>query len=275
MLELLNDITLRVMDVVLGWMLYLPVDAALLIVAIGTSAILTFVRPFTTDQDLLGRCKSDKKRIKQLIHEAKRRRDKAAVKRHRATVAMIAMKTMNAELKPLLIAIIPIAMLAVWAFSRLAFVPPKPGEPVKVNVYLAASAIGKPVHIVPQDGLSVEDSWMKRVDVDPIKGPDDRVNGIATWIIKAEKRDEPYTLDVRYAGDTWIRTHRVDGRRYAPAVEFHETGPVHALELGLTPYKPFGVIPGIPAIYFDPWLVGYLVICIPFVFALRRVTRIH
>ena len=275
MLELVNDFTLRIMDVVLGWMLYLPVDAALLIVAVGTSAILTFVRPLTTNQDLLGRCKSDKKRLKQFIREAKRRRDKAAVKRHRSTVATIALKTMNAEVKPLLIAIIPIAMLAVWAFSRLAFVPPKPGEPVKVNVYLAASAIGKPVHIVPQDGLSVEDSWMKRVDVDPIKGPDGRLNGLVTWTVKAEKRDEPYTLDVRYAGDTWTRTHRVDGRRYSPVVEFHETGPVHALELGLTPYRPFGVIPGIPAIYLDPWLVGYLVICIPFVFALRRVTRIH
>ena len=39
-------------------------------------------------------------------------------------------------------------------------------------------------------------------------------------------------------------------------------------------YRPFGVVPGIERIYFDPWLVGYLLMAIPFVFILKRVFRI-
>jgi hypothetical protein len=275
MLETLNDFVLRIMDVVLGWMLNLPTDVALIIVAVGTSAILTFVRPLVTNQDLLRRCKRDKKKQKQFIREAKRRRDKEAVKRHRAVIGTIGLKNMTAEGLPLLVSIVPIAMLAVWAFGRLAYLPPEPGEPVKVTAYTVASAIGKPVYMVPPEGVEVEDGLLKRVDVDPVKGPDGRVYGMATWTVKAEKSAKSYELAIRYAGDTWTKDFLVDGERYALPLELHETGSVHGIELGMRPYKPFGVIPGIQAIYFEPWLVGYLVICIPFVFVLRWLTGIH
>ncbi len=42
MLERINDGIVDVMDHVLGWMLVLPVDLQILIVAVGTGAILTF-----------------------------------------------------------------------------------------------------------------------------------------------------------------------------------------------------------------------------------------
>lgn len=72
MLTALNDSLLAIGDLLLGWLLNLPTDAVLLIVAIGSSAVLTGVRLFTTNQDLLGRCDRDKKRQKVLLKQARR-----------------------------------------------------------------------------------------------------------------------------------------------------------------------------------------------------------
>ena len=47
--------------------------------AVGTAAIITLARLFTTNQDLLRRCDQDKKRLKELIREAKREKDQEAV----------------------------------------------------------------------------------------------------------------------------------------------------------------------------------------------------
>ncbi|HUV40141.1 MAG TPA: hypothetical protein VMY39_11025 [Planctomycetota bacterium] len=279
MLTTLNDFILRFMDVLLGWMLHLPQDVALVIVAVGTSAILTFVRPLVTHQDLLRRCKQDKKRLKQLIREAKRRKDKDAVKRHRTTVGGIGIKTMKAEGKPLLLAIVPIACLAVWAFARLAFVPPVPGEPVTVNAYFRPTSIDKVAQIVPVDGIAPTDddhgTWVRRIVTDPRVAPGGQVNGIATWRLVPGKREQPYTLLLRHVGTTVEKSLLVDGLRYAPVLEFPEDGPVEAVETALVPFRPFGFIPGIPWLWLDPWLVGYLVVCIPFVFVLRRFCHVY
>jgi len=279
MLTTLNDFILSFMDVLLGWMLVFPQIAPLLVVGIGTSAILTFVRPFVTDQDLLRRCKEDKKRLKELIREAKKRKDKDAVKRYRTTLGGIGIKTMKAEGKPLLLAVLPIACLAVWAFARLAFVPPDEGDAVTVNLFCRASSIDGVAQIVPADGIEAVEQegagWVQRVRKDPKVGPGGKVNGIATWRLKAAKRDEPYTLVIRHAGVTVEKEMLVDGRRYSPVLDAHEGGAIEAVQLALVPYKPFGIVPGIPKIFLDPWLVGYLIITIPFVFVLRRLCNIH
>ena len=57
MFETLYSIILKISDPLLSWLLYLPRDVALLIVALGTALILTVVRRFTTNQEMLGRCK--------------------------------------------------------------------------------------------------------------------------------------------------------------------------------------------------------------------------
>ena len=93
----MNSIILTIGDPLLGWMLGLDRNIALFIVAIGTALILTLVRLFTTNQNLLGRCKKDKARLKQLMREAKKTGDKDAVARYRTTTGQIGMKSMKAE----------------------------------------------------------------------------------------------------------------------------------------------------------------------------------
>jgi uncharacterized membrane protein (DUF106 family) len=276
MLTLLNDLIVSGLDVVLGWMLHLGQLFALVVVGVGTSAVLTFIRPWTTDQDLLRRCKTDKKRLKELIREAKGRKDTEAIKRHRQTIAGLGMKQMFAEARPLAVALIPVACLAVWAFARLAYVPPESGQPITVKAYFRASAIGSHAHIAPVEGLDADNTagWIRPVVEDPEVGPGGKVNGIAVWTLRAERRDEPYLLRVRSGGATAQKPMLVDGIRTAPVLDLYDNGPIEAVQLDLPLYKPLGIVPGIPWIAFDPWIVGYLIITIPFVFLLRRIAGI-
>ena len=296
MLDVINNVTLDVMDILLGWLLRFPAGVALAAVALGTSAILTFVRPFTTNQDLLKRCKQDKKRLGTLIREAKRRNDKEALTRYRASMAAIAAKTMKAEGKPLLVAILPIAALAIWCFARLGYVPPEPGEPVAVHAYFPASAIGEVTHMAPLKGVVAQNGWAQHITEDPKKDPDGKVNGVASWTLHAERSDDAYVLKIRSAGKTVEKELLVDGRRYSPVIESYGGGPAEVVQIDLESYRPFGFVPGIPTIhwgrssefpwfrvytresdpwFFAPWLLGYLLIAIPFVFLLRRLCHIH
>jgi len=273
MLDLLNDLCLKITDPVLSWMLALPRDVALILVAIGTSAILTFVRLFTTNQDLLGRCSADKKRLKELIREAKKRRDKDAVKRHRATIGLIGMKTMSAEGKPLLAAILPIAILAVWCFARIAYHVPAAGEDVRLTAYFPVSAIGRFAHIVPQEGLEAPSGWITHVVEEEVQG---QPSGVAHWTLRGRAQSEPYRIAIRFEGETRQKEVLIGQRTHSTVLEIYPAGGrIEAAELKLTETKLFGVVPGIPQIFLAPWIVAYLLIAVPFVLVLKHVFRIY
>ena len=156
MLDRLSEFIVRLMDVPLGWLLRLPSDAQLFLVAIGSALILAGVRAVTSNQDLLRRCRADQARQKALLREAKARKDQDAVKRHRATLGMIALKQFRQEGGPMLASLLPIVLLATWAFHRLEFHPPAAGEVVDFTASFPISAVGKITHIAPAEGVTAE-----------------------------------------------------------------------------------------------------------------------
>ncbi len=158
---------LRAGDFAFGWLLALPRDAAIVLVAAGTATLLVLVRPFATDQGLLRRCREDRRtlagrirrarahargegaarltrvaldaldreglevpateegRLRRLVGRWHRRQDAgrlAAVKQR------VALKALRQEVLPLLLAILPVALLATWCFARLAYLPPRGGQ---------------------------------------------------------------------------------------------------------------------------------------------------
>ncbi len=292
MLEALGNFIVSAMDLLLGWALYLPRDAMLFAVAILTSAILTFVRLFSTDQDWLRRAAADRKRLGELARQARRRGDKQARKRHKATLLMIKTRALRFEGKPLLYAVVPIALLATWCFSRLAYEPPGPGETLEVRAYLPTSAIGGFAYLVPREGVQAEGGWVQPVVKDcPLPaaswwdafnarttswlGMQPALEGVSVWRIKADGRSQPPVLEVRYAGRTYRKELLVGTRRYAPAVQAYQGAPVQCIELAMRPVKLFGIVGGIDVLYMPAWLVAYLLIAIPFVVILKRLFRIY
>ena len=59
LLDIVNNFLLKFGDPLLDWMLKIPRDVALVILAILTAVILTIVRIWTTDQNQLKRTKED------------------------------------------------------------------------------------------------------------------------------------------------------------------------------------------------------------------------
>lgn len=271
-----NALSLGLCDLLLGWLLHLPSDAALIAVALGTSAAMTAIRLFTTNQERLGRAARDASRVAALAKEAKAANDKAARQRFQTTKTMLAMLKLKAEGWPLLVSILPIALLATWAFHRLEFHPPKAGEPVTLEVNLPESAADQPVTLVPADGLVAADGWIKLAQVTAVAGQPPVA--VATWALKAAASDKPYRLVVRLwdRGEDRFRSIErelwVGKTVYAAPIAEHG-GEVRSM-WHLTQVRLFGVVPGWGA-FLPPWLVAYLLLVIPSVFVMKRVFRVY
>lgn len=309
MLDRLNNLILSAMDVALGWLLHLPATAAIFIVALGTALIMLLARKWTTDQNLLKRCRQDKKRLRQLIRQVKRRDDseqvarfskairralseagfglhdqdasrieamvrkmgkRTEISRYRKTLDAISLKSLRYEFKPLLAALLPVALLATWCFARLGYHPPKARENVEMTLYLPFSATGKLAYIVPVDGLESVGGWMKDMKgVSDTKPP----HSYATWTLRGEARSEAYQIRIRCEGRTYERTLRVGQPTYSEPLVFYPEPSGSASEINMKPVKLFGVVPGIWVL--APWLVGYLLITGPAVPLLKRLLRIY
>jgi hypothetical protein len=282
-----NDLVLRTMDALLGWMLLLPRDAALFALGLLTTAILVGVRPLLTNQGLLGRCRKDMARLKALLKAARRAADSEALRRHRAVRTAIGLKLLRSELKTLLAASVPIALVATWAFQRLAFVPPAGGKPVVVTARFPLSADGQFVHIVPQAGVRAESGWIEQLHA----GEDTAgASSLATWTLTAEVRPQAYDLCFRYQDQTYHMPVRVGQPTYESPVVFLGAGirvpatkvlsgrrsrsdgfgGVGRLQADLAETKLFGRVPGIPWLGIRPWLLAYLLITIPAVSVGKR-----
>jgi uncharacterized membrane protein (DUF106 family) len=266
---MINEVMLRIMDGLLGWLLYLPRDVALLFVAALTAGVLTIVRRCTTDQDFLKRCRDDKRTLKRLIRQARRAKDRSAVARYRQTRSQIAFKGLAQEGKPLVMSIVPIVFLAVWCFGRLGYYPPKADEPVEVRAYFPVSAAGEIVYLTPQEGLTTGDGWLKEIQPATIAGQPP--HGRATWTVRGLHHTDPYPLVIRRDDDVYRHELLIGRKAYTPVAKRQDNqSKVRAVEVLLKPYRPLGLVPGIGVIGLAPWLVGYLIMVIPLAWALRK-----
>lgn len=273
-LEAINDGIVALMDGVLGWSLALPRDVALLILAALTCTVLLVVTRLTTDQAFLRQCDRDRRRLKQLLRDARRAKDKEAVQRYRMTLGQIGMCSFRAQGKPLLASLLPIILLASWAFARLAYLPPRPDEPLLVTGRFPMATAGSLAHIVPQEGLAAEDGWACRIEADDDPSAA-APGGRATWRIRGKRRAEPYALVVRHGEASLEAPLLIDGRRCSPPhIPGDDAGGILAVDVGLPVYRPFGVIPGWPAAGLDPWVIGYLLLAAPLTMIAKRVLGI-
>jgi len=268
-----NHLSLTVVDFLLGFLLRFPATVAIVVVSIGSGMILTLARSFTTDQRKLGVAAADRKKQKELAKAAKARGDKPSAQRHLAVRNQISLLTLGQEGKPLLVSLLPIAMLATWAVERLEFHPPQAGEEVTIVAYVPRRLVGQTLHIVPVDGLQSGPGWISGIAPGEIMGIP---CGEARWTLTTEAAEgmREFPLHFRLQDQTLEGALRVGGRTYAsPRLWF----PEHEIRIDteLRQVKPFGIVPGIPAIMFPPWLVAYVLLVVPSVFATKKIFGIH
>ncbi len=254
MFDSLNHFILRGMDLVVGWLLLLPRDAAIVLVALSTALVLALARKFTTDQDLLHRCAADRKRLRELRRAARRACDRAALARLGATQGRVAVKAFAQEWKPMLVSLVPIALLATWCWQRLEYLPPRPGEPVSFTATFPISAAGQLAHLVPAEGLQAPQGWIRVLTVNT-----NTATAQATWTLAGTRGLHSITL--RYDGHTYRHPLLLGEREYEVQLLAHAPPGIRTA-LGLPPARLFGLVPGLPALGLAPWLVAYLLVTV-------------
>ncbi|NQT88353.1 hypothetical protein HQ560_16420, partial [bacterium] len=167
----------RMLDAPFGWVLEAPRDVAIALLAVATSLLLTLVRKWTTNQDRLRRAASDLRTLKGLRREAKRAKDRDAVRRLGATAGMVRGVRLRAEGMPLLVSILPIALLAIWAVQRLDYEPLRAGEEAVIRAYYPLGSVDSLTHLIAPEGVALAEGAVRQVVVDGEGG----TNGVASW----------------------------------------------------------------------------------------------
>ena len=296
MFQAINDFLVNAGDYLFGWILYLPRDLRVVVVAVLTSAVLAYVRKWTTDQDWLGRAARDQKRLKELMAQARAAGDKDARRRHKQTMTLIKLKGIWPELKPLPYAIVPIAILATWAFGRLAYEPPAKGQTLELRLYVPNADIASAdrPYLLPEPGIEVEQTDTGGLVQDVVRdshpepacwwdqanallssklGLTPELTGVARWRIQAVGDPDRYRLRIRHKGKTYEKDLVVDGRHHPSAYDACDDGTALGVELAMKPLRLFGQVGAV--LVLQPWLVAYLLIAIPFVYVFKAVCRIY
>lgn len=243
-------------DLLFGWLMRLPGDLVLTLLALGSALLLVAVRRAATNQELLRRCAADKKRLRQLLREARKRGDREAVARLRANRSRVSLKQFRAEMLPLACLILPVAFLANWAWHRLEFHPPRPGEMIELRATFPAAAVGDLAHLVPQEHLSAARGWIQPIESATVGR---NAPGVARWAVSFGESSANAPLVVRHRQRTLEWAWKFDRTMWETPVKEFEDAAVR-MEVRLRPVKLFGVVPGVRWLGLPPWLVGYLLL---------------
>lgn len=226
------DALYAVCDLLFGWTTIFGATAALTIVGVLSGLAVILFQKFASDQDLLGRCKSDLKILKARMKEAKRAGNAEEARRAQALSGRIGGKYMWAALKPALWTVPIIGVVGLWAGARLAYLPVAPGQPLKVVAHFEDAAEGY-AHVVPGTGFALEGPAIAAAE-------QGEIGKQAAWTVKALGEGER-TLKLRHRGQTY--EIRVPAARPPELVTvFNEASPrqdrLQAVELKLRDSVP-------------------------------------
>src|SRR5438874_2775536 len=254
------------LDLTLGWLLRLPTELVVVFSAASLAMAVLLVRWLATNQSLLRRCVADKSRLREIMREAALNSKKSDLGRARQTNARVVLRQLKLEVPYLAISVVPILLIFAWCSLRIEFLPPTGAEPIDFVAYFSSSAVGEPVHLVPIEGLRVENGWIQEIRPN---GPD----GYAHWILRAAPRPEIYPLRIQYQGNAHDHPLLIGQPTYAPPV-IADRSSLYKSEIRLRPATFFGV--SLNRSFFSLLLWGWILSILPltFTFVGKRVCRL-
>jgi hypothetical protein len=255
-------------DALLGWLLYLQRDLALLALAALTAGLLLLLRRCASDQQSLSRLQHDNRRLAQCIRDARRRGDRDALRRYRKTRFRVAHMRIAAEARLALISIVPLAGVVSWGAARLQYVPPHAGESLEFVVQTPASAAGELIHLVPNVDIKLKGGWIRELELVERAG---RPRGRASWSVVPLRPRRPLRLTARLKFQTLEHPVLIGARWYAPPVLSHG-GDLESL-VRLEVYRPLGGLPGLAGL--APWMVAYVALVVGLFYGVKRLLRLH
>lgn len=257
-------------DLLLGWSLDLPRDGTLLILVLLTCGLLLLARRWLTPQERLQRCQADLRCLRQWRRAARQQKDVAALRRLDRTAAQVRWIQLRADLCVLAVVLLPLGGLATWGAARLEYLSVPSDRSLELTLQTPASSIGRLAHLVPDPGVTVESSWLARVEPDPAH----TARGRAVWRVRfGPPRATPLRLTLRHAGESVEHEVRLDGRTYAPPAQSHSAEHLRLTTLDTPPYRFLGIVPGWSTVGLAPWVVAYLLLSLVLTPLAKRWTR--
>jgi uncharacterized membrane protein (DUF106 family) len=267
-MQSLFETLIHLLDYPLGWLLYLPRDLALVLLALATAGLLALGRARFTNQDLLRRCRQDLLRLKVLRTDAKRQGDRVALQRMQTTKSMIQLILLRADVKLMAILFIPLALLALWSAERLDFFPIYTGQDVTVRASFPPSSVDKLAVLIPCGReMTLKTSPIQVIEAAGEGDP----QGVATWVVQFSAKTRQLDLEIRHQDETAIHPVAVNTAFYLPPVQRHPESRITATEVQMVRYRSLGIIPGIESLGLAPWMIGYLLLSLLLIPVTRRV----
>ncbi len=264
-----NTLRLEATDALLGWLLWLPRDLALVLLAVLTAIVLIVIRRSLTRQVLLRETQSDLRRLRELIADARRNGQRSAMERLRRVRVRVAWIRVREQLPPLLVSLPLLTLVLVWGGERLHNWPPRSGDLLVFTVHTPATWIGEVVHLVPNEGWEANTGWVQAVH--ETVGESGR-QGTAAWTLRAGPDPEATAFIVRLPDRTVEHAILVGRGTYAPMRVRHSEQLETAVQLRV--YRPFGIVGEWSWFGMAPWLAGYLLLTVPLFLVVKRLAGV-
>lgn len=240
-------------DGLLGWMLPISPEATVILLAVASAMMFLAIRKFASSQSLLAALAYDRRRAAELRRQAKAEQDIETVARLTKLQNHLGLKRLTAELLPMLIALPTLLVLGVWAEGRLTTTAPQPGEPFTLRLQTPYAAVGRVVHLQPNDALACE-QWIHVVEsVDDADPP----AGEAVWQLRRQSRTTNDQLVVPWGDESFVHPLSIGWGEPNLAIRRHSNG--FQTELKLPTLDFWGLLGWLP-VWLPAWLVVYLTV---------------
>ncbi len=247
-----------ILQPIFGPLLLLPPWAAVLIVSVLTTVLITFIYKWMTNQKEM---KHMKEQIKH--HQKEMKQCKNDVNKMMAInkqVMDLNMKYMKQSLKPTLITFIPIIIIFAWLNATLAYDPIMPGQQFTTTMEFQKGIFGE-AHITTTDAIAVLNNATAQINQETRK---------AIWTLEAEKEGKT-SIEYEYQGKTYINEVLITKQqKYLPIITAVNDGYVKQITVdnpSLVIFKLFGLR--------FTWLWTYIILSLILGLGLRKIFSIH
>lgn len=245
----MNTIAIQVqtlLDVLLGWVLAMHLDVALVIVAVLSVCAMLLVRRLLTSRSRLRAIEEDIHQLKSLIKTARREGDSSALNRHRRNRARVAWQQVRAEFISVLVSTLLFAGMVTWCERHFRHQPLPAHSGFQLRLELPAGQRGRICHLVPLERVSVTEGWVRMLRLESLPQGS---RAVADWTLQAEAGR--HALQIRN-GEKTLKHDVAVGQRAASAVRIEHPG-IGATVIDHAPLQPFGLRSW-------PWLYALIVV---------------
>ncbi|MBS3176133.1 DUF106 domain-containing protein [Candidatus Woesearchaeota archaeon] len=245
-----------VMDVLLGWTLYLPPFWGIILISFLIALLITLCYKWFTDQDLMKRLKEELKAFQKEMKELKDHPDKAMEVQKKAMETN--MKYMGQSLKPTLVTFIPIILIFGWLNAHYAFEALHSNEEFTTALHLKEGVVDGIVKLQVPDGLTLLNDVEQKFAA-----------GKAEWALKGILGE--YVLQYSFDNKSFSKKIIItEDKKYEEPVLAVDDEKVKSIEVGnkkLIVLNLFGWKLG--------WLGSYIILSIIFSMSLRKLMKLY